>query len=186
MKRIVLAFGLLAGAILSILMIATLPFAERIGFERGAVIGYTSMVAAFLLVFAGVRSYRDNVGGGSIGFGRAFAVGALIVAVASVCYTVTWRVISRTALPDFTERYQEYVLEKERAAGAGEEALAAKRAELERFAQLYDHPLLGAAITFIEPLPVGLVFALVAAGILRRGRDDASRPGEVAPSVAAS
>ena len=42
------------------------------------------MVVAFLLIFFGIRSYRDNVAGGSVGFGRAFAVGALIALVASV------------------------------------------------------------------------------------------------------
>ena len=44
------------------------------------------MVLAFLLIFFGVRSYRDNVAGGRVRFGRAFAVGASIAAVASVCY----------------------------------------------------------------------------------------------------
>ena len=44
------------------------------------VIGYTTMVIAFLLIFFGVRSYRDNVAGGTVRFGRAFAVGALIAA----------------------------------------------------------------------------------------------------------
>jgi len=39
------------------------------------------MVVAFLMVFFGVRSYRDNVAGGSVTFGHAFAVG-LAVAIA--------------------------------------------------------------------------------------------------------
>ena len=51
---------------------------DAIGFDRGEIIGYTSMVLAFLLIFFGVRSYRDNVAGGTVRFGRAFAVGALI------------------------------------------------------------------------------------------------------------
>jgi hypothetical protein len=47
----------------------------RSGFEYGAYFGYTGMLLAFLLVFFGIRSYRDNVSGGHISFGRAFAVG---------------------------------------------------------------------------------------------------------------
>jgi hypothetical protein len=74
MKRIVLTFGLIAGAILSAMMLATLPFLDRIGFGRGEIIGYSSMVVAFLLIFFGIRSYRDNVAGGTVGFGRAFVV----------------------------------------------------------------------------------------------------------------
>ena len=81
MKKTVLTFGLIAGAILSAMMLITLPFHDAIGWERGEIVGYTSMVLAFLLVFFGVRSYRDNVGGGRVGFGRAFAVGSLIAVV---------------------------------------------------------------------------------------------------------
>ena len=71
MKKTVWTFGLISGAIMSAMMLATIPFMDRIGFDRGAIVGYASMVAAFLLVFFGIRSYRDNVAGGTIGFGRA-------------------------------------------------------------------------------------------------------------------
>jgi hypothetical protein len=175
MKRTVLTFGLISGAILSIMMAASAPFMNEIGFERGEVIGYSSMVLAFLLVFFGVRSYRDNVAGGSITFGRAFVAGALIVAVASVCYVATWQVVSRTTARDFVAQYQAHLLEQDRARGASEAALAERRAELQRWAELYRNPLYNVAFTFIEPLPVGLVLALVSAGILRRRRDSGDR-----------
>jgi hypothetical protein len=168
MTRVVLTFGLLAGAILSAMLAATVPFMDRIGFDRGEVIGYTSMVAAFLLIFFGVRSYRDHVGGGAIGFGRALAIGAMIAATASLCYAATWQVLSARMAPDFAARYQEHVLEKERARGASEERIEAKRAQMQRYMELYERPLFRVAITFIEPLPVGLIVALVSAGILRR------------------
>ena len=71
MRKIVLTYGLIAGAILAAMMFATLPFEDRIGFDKAAVIGYTTMVAAFLMVFFGVRSYRDRVAGGSLSFGRS-------------------------------------------------------------------------------------------------------------------
>lgn len=170
MKKIVLTFGLISGAILSVMMLATVPVMESIGFDRGAVIGYTTMVLAFLLVFFGVRSYRDNVAGGSVRFGRAFAVGALIVAVASACYVATWQVVFHRFLPDFPERYTEYVLEKERAGGASDAAIEQKRGEMQEFAELYRKPWFNIAITFLEPLPVGLAIALVSAGVLSRRR----------------
>ena len=43
-------------------------------------------------------------------------------------------------------------------------------AEMKKFAEMYRNPLINSAITFLEPLPVGLVIALVSAGILRRRR----------------
>ena len=85
MRKIVLTFGLISGGILAVTFLITLPFHDAIGFDRAMVVGYTSMVLAFLLIFFGVRSYRDNVAGGHVGFGRALAVGALIGVVASIC-----------------------------------------------------------------------------------------------------
>ena len=51
MRKIVLTFGLIAGAILSVMMLVTIPFQDQIGFDKGAVIGYSTMVLAFLMVF---------------------------------------------------------------------------------------------------------------------------------------
>ena len=71
MRKTVWTFGLIAGAILSVMMLVTIPLENGIGFDRAEILGYTSMVVAFLLIFFGIRSYRDNVGGGRISFGRA-------------------------------------------------------------------------------------------------------------------
>jgi hypothetical protein len=170
MKKTVFTFGLISGAIISEMMLVTIPFHDAIGFDRGEVIGYTSMVLAFLLIFFGVRSYRDNVAGGTVRFGRAFAVGALIGVVASACYVATWEVIYFKFAPDFLTKYQAHILEKARAEGESEEAIARKKAEMDKFAQLYKNPAINAAITFVEPLPVALIVALVSAGVLSRRR----------------
>lgn len=172
MKKIVLTFGLISGAILAGMMWLTLPFHDQIGYDRGAVIGYTTMVLAFLLIFFGVRSFRDNVAGGTVSFWRALAVGVQIAAVASVCYVAAWEVYYFKFAPDFMEKYQAHVLEKAREGGASETALAQQKAEMDRFAQLYKNPAINAAMTFMEPLPVALVVALVSAGVLSRRRKD--------------
>ena len=51
MKKTVLTFGLLSGAVLGATMLLALPFHEAIGFDNGEIIGYTSMVLAFLLIY---------------------------------------------------------------------------------------------------------------------------------------
>ena len=168
MKKIVLTFGLIAGAILSAMMLVTLPFVDSVGFDRGEVIGYASMVAAFLMIFFGIRSYRDNVAGGTIRFGRAFAVGALIAVVASLCYVATWELIYFKLAPDFGTKYQAHLLDRARKNGESEESIARQKAEMERFAELYSNPAINAAITLVEPLPVGLIVSLVSAGVLSR------------------
>src|SRR5258706_460457 len=75
---------------------------------------------ALLLVYFGVRSYRDSVGGGAVGFGRALAVGVLITCVGSACYVATWEVILATGGNDYMEKYQAYVEKQEHAKGTAQ------------------------------------------------------------------
>lgn len=175
MKNTVIKYGLISGALISVMMMLTIPFHDQIGFETtGLVVGYTTMVLAFLLIYFGVRSYRDNLGGGTIGFGRALAIGVLIAAVSSLCYVATWEVMYYKFMPDFMDKYSAHEVNKARASGASEEQIAARKAEMEKFAVMYRNPLYNAAFTIMEPLPVGLVIALISAGVLsrRRKRDE--------------
>ena len=170
MRKIVLTFGLIAGAILSAMMLLTLPFHDRIGFDKGLIIGYTTMVLAFLMVFFGVRTYRDTVAGGKVSFGRAFKVGLLITAVASICYVATWQLIYYKFAPDYLDKYTAYAVEKARQSGATEAEIAARTQQMNEFSEQYKNPLVNIAYTLLEPLPVGLVFTLVTAGVLSRKR----------------
>jgi hypothetical protein len=168
MKKTVLTFGLISGAIMVVMMFATLPFMDKIGFDKGAIIGYTTMILAFMLVFFGIRSYRENVNDGRITFGRAFAVGILITVVACVCYVIAWQILYFNFMPDFLDKYSSYVIEKARAAGASQQAIDTQVQQMKSFKEMYDNPLINAAITFIEPFPVGLIVTLISAAILRK------------------
>ena len=168
MQKIVLTFGLIAGAILSAMLLLALPFQDELGFDNGAYVGYTTMVLAFVLVYFGVRSYRDNVAGGTITFSRACLVGLAIVGVATVCYVATWELIYYQLAPDVGQKYMDYAIEEARKAGASAAELADKSRELARFQEMYRNPLVNIALTFLEPLPVGVVLTLVTAGLLRR------------------
>ncbi|MBC7896029.1 MAG: DUF4199 domain-containing protein [Cytophagaceae bacterium] len=173
MKKTVWTFGLISGAILSAMMLLTIPFGAQIGWDRMEIVGYTTMVLASILVFVGVRSYRDNVAGGTVTFGRAAAVGALIVAISSVCYTVTWQAIYFGGIaPEFQEVFHAQMIDRAKEKGGTPEAIEERIAEANRFVEQYRNPAFNAALTFLEPLPVGLVVALVAAGIVSRKRRD--------------
>lgn len=169
MKRIVWTFGLISGAIMAAFMIATLPFVNAFG-DHSLLVGYTGIVAGFLLVYFGVRSYRDNVLRGTIGFGRAFAVGLLIATIGSICYVATWEILYYKFLPDFYSRYAQSAVDQARKSGESEAEIEKTRAAMEEMTKSAQNPLWVAATTFIEPFPVGLVIALVSAGILRRKR----------------
>ena len=173
MKKTVWTFGLISGALASAMMAATIPFQDENGFDHSLTVGYATIVLSFLLIYFGVRSYRDNVGKGTVGFGRALAVGSLIGLIASACYVATWEVMYFKFMPDFMTRYNARELEKARAAGASEATLAQKKIEFDKFEKMYQNPAINVAFTFLEPLPVALVIALVSAGVLsRRKRPD--------------
>ena len=169
MKKIVWTFGLISGALMALFMVATVPFIDDHG-AKGLIVGYAGMVAAFLLVYFGVRSYRDNVLGGTIGFGRAFGAGVLIAAIASLCYVATWEVIYYKFMPDFYAKYGQTVVEQARTSGKSEAEVAKVRAEMDTMVRRVENPLFVTVTTFAEPFPVGLVIALVSAGVLRRKR----------------
>ncbi|HVX89135.1 MAG TPA: DUF4199 domain-containing protein [Gemmatimonadales bacterium] len=174
MRKIVLTFGLISGAILSGLMFLSVAFQDRIGLDHSLVLGYATMVLAFLLIYFGVRSYRDTAGAGRVGFGKAFQVGVLIMLVASVCYVVSWDIVYRNFMPNFFADYSAHVLEQARASGATEAQLAAQQAQLAQYAEMYKNPLIRAGMTFLEPLPVGLLFALLSAWLLSRKKQEAA------------
>jgi len=181
MKKTVLTFGLIGGGIMAAMMFATLPFIDKIGFDKGEIVGYTTMILAFLLVFFGIRSYRENVGGGRITFGRAFAVGILITVVACACYVVAWEIIYFKFMPDFVDKYASYAVEKVRASGASQQSIDATVEQMKNFKALYDNPFINAAITFVEPFPIGLIVTLISAGVLRK-KKIAETNGEGQPS----
>lgn len=169
MKRIVLTFGLISGAILSAMMLITLPLIEKIGFDKGMIITYTTMVLAFLLVFFGIRSYRDTIGQGRISFLRALGTGLLIMTITSICYVVAWEIISHKFLPDFADKCVAYETEAIRNSGKPSAQIEQEIQQMTQMMTLYKNNLLvNVAFTFLEPLPVGVVMTLISALILRR------------------
>ena len=186
MKRTVLIFGLISGAVSSLLMLATVPFHDRIGFNYGLVLGYTTIVLSFMLVFFGIRSYRDNVGGGSITFARAFGLGLLITLVSCLFYVGTWEVIYFKLMPDFAEKFSKSAVEKVIASGASTEMIEAKVQEMKDLTALLNNPLKNAAMTFMEPFPVGLIVTLISAAILRKKPAPAGQEEEVGAPVMSS
>ena len=172
MKKVLLTFGLISGALSSLMMVGTVRFTDKLGFDKGELVGYTALVLSFFLVFFGIRSYRDNAGNGQITFSKAFAVGIAISLISCIFYVVTWEVLYFSFLHDFMDKhldkYSAYVVEKARTSGASPAALQAQIQQMKEYKVMYENPLINAAMTFLEPFPVGLVITLISALILRR------------------
>jgi hypothetical protein len=169
MKRVVLVFGIISGFISAALMSLTVPFMHTgaIPEKYGYAIGYTAIVLSFLLVFFGIRRYRENAGG-TVSFGRAFTVGILITLISCVFYVVSWEVIYFNFMPDFMDKYTARSIEKLRQEGASPATIAEKQKQMDQMKTMYRNPLINAAMTFMEPFPVGLLVTLISAAVLRR------------------
>jgi hypothetical protein len=168
MKKTVLTFGLIAGVMISFLMGGSLLVANKIGNTHSMLLGYTMMVASFLLIYFGIRSYRDNTLAGQISFGRAFACGILITLITTVCYVAIWEILYFNIMPHFMDSYFAAQIHKVQASGLDPATTAAQVAAIQHSQQLYQNPFVNMAYTAIEPLPVGIIITLISAAILRR------------------
>ena len=168
MKKTVLTFGLIAGLVICVLMGGSLLVADKIGSGHSMLLGYTMMVASFLLVYFGIRSYRDNNLGGQISFGRAFTCGLLITLITTVCYVAMWEIVYFNFMPHFMDSYFAAQIHKVQSAGLDPATTAARVAAIQQSQQSYQNPLVNMAYTFMEPLPVGLLITLISAAVLRR------------------
>jgi hypothetical protein len=168
MKKTVLTFGLISGLIISVLMSGSLLLADKIGSGHSMALGYTIMVASFLLIYFGIRSYRDNDLAGQISFGRAFTCGILITLVTTACYVAMWEVLYFNFMPHFMDSYFAAQIHTVQSSGLDPTATAAQIAAIQHSQQLYQNPFVNMAYTFIEPFPVGLIISLISAAVLRR------------------
>ncbi|MFL5751981.1 MAG: DUF4199 domain-containing protein [Bacteroidia bacterium] len=168
MKKTVLIFGTISGLISVVMLGVTLMFSKSIGFDKGMIIGYATIILSLSLIFFGIKSYRDNIQQGSITFGKAFGVGILICLISCLFYVITWEIMYFNFMPDFTTEYANYQMEQLKAGGASEQVMQAALEESKKFKEMYDNPLINAAITFTEPFPVGLIITLISALILKK------------------
>jgi hypothetical protein len=81
---------------------------------------------------------------------------------------VTWEILYFNFLPEFMDKYSAHIVEKMKASGASAAAIQVQLQQMKKLRELYDNPLINAAMTFIEPFPIGLVITLISAAILRR------------------
>ncbi|HEX4952071.1 MAG TPA: DUF4199 domain-containing protein [Thermoanaerobaculia bacterium] len=168
MKKTVLRYGLISAAVAVVVMLFTVNFLDRVGYGTTDVVGYSAMVVSALLVYFGVRAYRQQEGAGRLSFGRGLAVGLMITAVSALCQVVAFQVVYFGVAPDFGERFAACMVERARDGGASDAEIVKTAQRARELKRLYDTPLGNAALTFAQPLPIGLVAAAISAALLRK------------------
>lgn len=165
--------GLLAGAILCVLMFAPIVLTgpDPTWMELGEVFGYASMVLVMSATYLAMRAERRQHG--ALSFGRAFRTGAAVSLVASLVFGIaTWvfYALMGDKLPQAL--YEFYI------AQAGGDA--AKLAEIESMKDfLFNRPL-GAALMFATVFVIGLIESLIGAWIVSRAPRSALAGGRQA------
>ncbi len=172
MKKNILIYGLIAGIIVSCLMLFSVNYYSHcegnVDYSTSMLIGYASMLIAFSLVFVGIRNYRDKYNNGIISFGKAFKIGIMIVLIASTMYVVAWLIDYFFFIPHFMDNYSAHMLDKLRASGASPAEIDKQTKEMANFARMYKNPFFNAMMTYMEILPVGLVITIISSLILKR------------------
>ncbi len=174
MKRTILVFGIISGAIVSTFMAASMAImgcgsGDMDGGTGSMIIGFTAMAVAFSFVFVGIKNYRDKQNGGIITFGNAFLLGFMISLVASTLYVITWAVEYHFFLPDFMDKYSAMQIKQLHESGLTGAKLEEALKEIETASYNYKHnPLYFAMYTYMEILPVGILITLISSFILKK------------------
>lgn len=169
MKKIIIKNGLISSALVVLFMIvSTYLWKINPDFKPSAIYGYTGMLIAFVFIFIGIKSYRDNENNGAISFGKAFKIGSLIALIASTCYVLAWLILYYNFIPDFMDLYSQCVVDDAKAAGESVQQIDAKLAEVNMLKEWYKNPIYIILLTFMEILPVGIIVSLICSLILMR------------------
>src|SRR5690606_8795396 len=164
MKRTVLIYGLIMGAIFTVgtIYMSELLFYKNPEIKSNDLLGYVVMVIIYSLIFIGVRNYRNKHSGGVGSFKKAFKVGAMITLVAATLYVVVSLIYMYEFAPDYLDRYADYVLRH-----SSPMELEAKTESMESLKAMYKNHLFAILFTYMEILPWGLIVALISGLILK-------------------
>lgn len=170
MKKIVLIYGIIAGLIVGAMLIISAPLWNSgvINHNNGELVGYTTMVIAFSVIFVGIKSYRDKHGNGTITFWKGTQIGLLILLIAAVMYALSWEISRPMMEGDFMAKMEQQYIADQISAGATEVEIQKTKDQFAMYADLYKNPVLRLLVTMMETLPVGIIITLISAALLRK------------------
>ena len=163
MNNIIIKNGLFGSIIVSALLVfVTMYMRANPEKEVSMMIGFAVMILAFFFVAMGIKQQRD-ANNGLITFGKAFMIGLWITLIISTIYVLVWLIILYNFFPNFAEHYTDMAIEK-----ASPEEVAKVTEEMNSYKEMYKNPIMVILFTYIEILPLGIVFSLVSALILKK------------------
>lgn len=163
MNKIVLKNGLFGSLIVSTLLLSvTFYMKANPEKEVSMFFGFAGMLLAFIFVVLGIKQQRDT-NNGFISLGKAFLTGFWITLIISTIYVVVWLIIFYNFFPNFAEHYTDMAIAK-----ASPDEVAQVTEEMNSFKEMYKNPIMVILLTYMEILPLGIVFSLISALILKK------------------
>src|SRR5262249_50057265 len=135
MKKIVLTFGLISGVIISVLMGGSLLLADKIGSGHSMALGYTIMVASFLLIYFGIPTSPPNLPSA-----RPPPRRSLTPQLPPSCYVPVGAAPFLNSIPPFMHSYSPAKIHKPHPPALAPAPPAARVAAVQRSQQLYQNP----------------------------------------------
>jgi hypothetical protein len=172
MKKTIIKYGLISGGIAAgcqliiTLLLKSYGFDKK-GFDNSEYVGYTLIILSMAVIFFGVKAFRDNENEGKVTFTKGLLIGLGIALISCVCYSLMW-VVVYNFMPNFMEDYVAFSIKKLKESGASEAELNKNLAELQKYKDIYKTPLGVFGLTLMEPLPFGILGALVSAFVLKK------------------
>ena len=163
MNNIIIKNGLFGSIIVSALLVfVTMYMKANPEKEVSMMIGFAVMILAFFFVALGIKQQRD-ANNGLISFRNAFLTGFWITLIISTVYVLVWLIILYNFFPNFAEHYTDMAIQK-----ANPEEVVKVTEEMNSFKEMYKNPIMVILFTYLEILPLGIVFSLVSALILKK------------------
>ena len=170
MRKIVLLYGSISGVLMIVNFLVTMTMMHY-GMNNTELVGYASMIVVLSVIFFGIKSFRDKNNNGLISFGKGFQVGLLITSIASIFYATGWEAYYN-GVPGvketFMDKYIDSRINKMKQEGKSQEMIDATKKEMNNMKEMYTNPFIRYGMTLAEIFPVGVVIALISAGILRK------------------
>lgn len=167
MKKIILVYGSICGAVIISSMLIGMWAGAGNGSGVPQWVGYLIMLVAMVMIFVGIKRYRDQQFGGVIRFWPAFGLGLAISFVASIIYVLGWEISLYLGDYSFIEEYVANSIKAKQEAGITGAELEAYLAKMQAIKLQYAKLFFRLPMTFVEIFPVGFLVSLLSAAILR-------------------
>ena len=162
MIKNIIKYGIISGVIVAVLMLITKAVTNfEAGFAYGEILGYSTMIAAFSMIFIGIKKFRDSQTDGKATFVQSLVIGLGISVIATLFYSFTWGFIDGFSGGEFIEQYTTTTLTSLKESGATAEKIAETEKEMAYYKEMYQNPVSKLLITSVEILPVGILVSLI-------------------------